>query len=263
MDMNFDHALLQIGESWNYGRPRKRPVPRGIKSVTCCTQSHVTRVLQLLGMSTAGLTQPSIADITEEKVLQRLFADPLWGTEFFELAGMPRKMRHRRNVPLDTAPGNFQGDIDVLRCGPSLPEQAVAYQVKRIKFGIPALRPGGRPNKLHEFDKAAQQANLLARMGFWQVYLYIIVMVDAREQNAGKITYAGLSSKLRSLVYSTVSTGPLDQRVGLGILDFTQPMDYEPFVVGTHGLDLRRKSEPMTQSAELTEWVREIFAEKP
>jgi hypothetical protein len=213
-------------------------------------------------MSTAGLTQASIADIAEDKLIQRLFSDRLWGTEFFDLAGMPRRMLNRQRVLLDTAPGNFKGDIDVLRCAPDNPEQAVAYEVKRIKFGIPSLRPGGRPNKLHEFKKAAQQANLLARMGFWQVYLYIVVVVDAREQNAGKITYAGLSSKLRSLVYSTVSTGPLDERVGLGILDFTQPMDNEPFVVGTHGLDLRRKSKPLAQNEQLTNWVRRIFAEK-
>jgi hypothetical protein len=217
-------------------------------------------LLQSLGMSTAGFTQPSIADIAEDKVLERLFADPLWGTEFFELADMPRRMLHRRSVLLDTAPGNFKGDIDVLRGAPNSPEQAVAYQIKRIKFGIPALRLGGKPNKLHEFEKAAEQANLLARIGFWQVYLYVIVVVDAREQNAGKITYAGLSSKLKSLVYTTVSTGPLDERVGLAILDFTQPMDYEPFIVGTHGLHLIRRSSAMTQSRELTHWVQGVFA---
>jgi len=69
--------------------------------------------LQSLRMSTAEFTQASIADIAEDKLVEPLFADPLWSTEFFQLAGMPRAMLNRQRVPLDTAPGNFKGDIDV------------------------------------------------------------------------------------------------------------------------------------------------------
>lgn len=212
-------------------------------------------------MSTAGFAHDSIVDIPEDKLVERVLSDPIWAREFFELYGMPRRMRNKQRVSLDGAPGNSKGDIDALLCLTDHPEHAVAFQVKKIKFGIPALRPGGRPNKLRDFQKAAEQANLLARMGFWQVLLYVIVVADAREQNAGKNTFAGLSTKLRSLVYSTVSTGPLDTRVGLAIMEFTQTADSPPFSVGTHGLDLRRKSEPATQSAELTEWVRGTFAQ--
>jgi hypothetical protein len=212
-------------------------------------------------MSTRGLTHPSIADIAEDQLVERLFADPLWGTELFELAGMPRGLRYKLCVPLDTAPGNPKGDIDVLRCAPDHPEQVVAYQLKRIKFGVDQLR-NGTPTKLREFIKVARQANLVARMGFWQVYAYVVVVVDAREQNAGKgTTYEGLSSKLKSLVYSSVSPQPLDERVGLALLDFTQPMDYTSFRVGTHGLHLMRLSTPMTQSRELTDWVSNVFAQ--
>jgi hypothetical protein len=207
----------------------------------------------------SAFTQPSIADIAEDKLVERLFADRLWGTEFFELAGMPRGMLGKQRVPLDSAPGKFKGDIDVLRCAPDHPDRAVAYQLKRIKFGMGQIR-NGAPTKLREYSKVAQQANLVARMGFWQVYAYVVVVVDAREQNAGKNTYKGLSSKLKSLVYSAVTTQPLDERVGLALLDFTQPMDYSPFTVGTHGLHLIRPSKPATQSEELTRWIAEIFA---
>jgi hypothetical protein len=172
-------------------------------------------------MSDAEFTHPSIAEITEDKLVERLFADPLWGTEFFELAGMPRGMLNKLRVPLHSAARWIQGrhrrSIALLA---RFPEQAVAYQVKRIKFGMDQVR-NGTPTKLRQYIKVAQQANLVARMGFWQLYAYVVVVVDAREQNAGKNTYAGLSSKLKSLVYSAVSTQPLDQRVGLVILDFT------------------------------------------
>jgi len=172
---------------------------------------------------------------------------------------MPRGMVNRQRVPLNAAPGTFKGDIDALLCLPNHPEQAVAYQVKRIKFGIDQLS-NRTPSKLREYKKLAQQANLLAQMGFWQVYAYVVVVVDAREQNAGKNTYAGLSSKLKSQVASAISVEPLDGRVGLGMLEFTQPMDYKPFTVGFNGFNLRRLSTPGVQSQDLTKWVAGLFS---
>ena len=103
--------------------------------------------------------------------MDRLLSDLLWRSDLFEIAGMPRRMHAKKRVRLDSAPGKYKGDIDVLLSTLHHPEHAVAYQVKRIKFGIPALRTGGRPNKMQELEKAAQQANLLARIGFWQIYL--------------------------------------------------------------------------------------------
>jgi hypothetical protein len=209
--------------------------------------------------SGCGLIHDSIADISEDQLVERLFSDPVWGSDFFELAGMPRGMANRQRVLLNTAPGDFKGDIDVLLCDPDHPEQSVAYQIKRIKFGINQIR-NGTPSKLQEYKKVAQQANLLAQMGFWQVYANVVVVVDAREQNSGRLTYAGLSAELKTLVDSAISLDLLKERVGLGILDFTQPMDYKPFTVGTHGLTLRRLSTPAVQSQDLTKWVSGLFS---
>ena len=153
-------------------------------------------------MSATALIHHSLAEIPEDKLVDRVVTDVLWGREFFQFYGMQSGMVNRQCVSLNSAPGNPKGDIDVLFCAPELPEQAVAYQIKRIKFGINQLR-NGTPSKLEEFKKLAQQTNLIARMGFWQVYADVIVVADAREQNAeaqntGKLTFQGLSSELRS-----------------------------------------------------------------
>jgi len=208
-----------------------------------------------------GFVHESIADIAEEQLVEQLLSEPLWGYEFFHLAGMPEiRMKNRQRVPLNTALGGiFKGDVDVLLCDPDRPDQAVAYQVKRIKCGISQLRRGA-PSKLREYNKLAQQANLLAQMGFWQVYAYAVVVVDTREQNSGKLTYACLSSKLKGLVDSAISPDVLNERVGLALLDFTQPMDHKPFTVGTHGFTLRRLSIPAPQNQDLTKWVAEVFS---
>ena len=217
-------------------------------------------------MNTPDLIHDSLAEIPEDRLVNRIVTDMLWGREFFQFHGMPSGMINRQCVSLTGAPGDLKGDIDVLFCAPDLPEQAVAYQIKRIKFGINQLR-NGTPSKLEEFKKLAQQTNLISRMGFWQVYADVIVVADAREQNAeaqntGKLTFQGLSSELRSLLYSAVSSAiPLfDSRIGIGVMEFIQTMDSEPFTVGTHGLHVLRFCEPAPQSEELTKWVAEVFS---
>lgn len=212
------------------------------------------------------LVHESLAEIPEEKLVDRIVTDMLWSREFFQLHGMPSGMVSRQCVSLETAPGYPKGDIDVLSCAQNLPEKAVAFQIKRIKLGINQLR-NGTPGKLEEFKKFGQQTNLLARMGFWQVYAYAIVVVDAREQNAeeektGRLTFNGLSSEMRSKVYSAVSSATqfFESRVGLGLMEFTQTMDSAPFTVGSHGLDIRRFTQPAVQPEVLTKWVADIFS---
>ncbi len=217
-------------------------------------------------MSTPPFVHESLAEIPEDKLVDRIVTDILWGREFFQFYGMPSGMVSRQGVSLNTAPGNPKGDIDVLFCAPDKPEQAVAYQIKRIKLGVNQLR-NGTPSKLREFKKLSQQANLLAGMGLWQVYADAIVVVDAREQNAReqnaeKVTFQGLSSEMRSKVESAVSfaTQLFDTRVGFGVMEFIQTMDSAPFTVGTHGLHIRRFAKPSPQSEELTKWVAEVFS---
>jgi hypothetical protein len=216
-------------------------------------------------MNAPDLIHDSLAEIPEDKLVDRIVTDKLWGREFYMLHGMPSGMVSRQCVSLTSAPDNPKGDIDVLFCAPDLPHQAVAYQIKRIKFGINQLR-NGTPSKLQEFEKLAQQTNLISRMGFWQVYAHVIVVADAREQNAeaqsnGKLTFQGLSSDLRGVLNSAVSDAiPLfDSRIGIGVMEFIQTMDSEPFTVGTHGLHVRRFCERARQSEALNKWVAEVF----
>jgi hypothetical protein len=217
-------------------------------------------------MGTPPFVHESLAEIPEDKLVDRIVTDIQWGREFFQFYGMPSGMVSRQCVSLQGAPGAPKGDIDVLFSAPNRPEQAVAYQIKRVKCGINQLR-NGTLGKLEEFKKLAQQANLLAQMGFWQVYAYAIVVVDAREQNAkeenaGKMTFEGLSSEMRSKVESAVSSATqlFDARVGFGVMDFVQTMDSAPFTVGTHGLHIRRFAKPAEQNEELTKWGAGIFS---
>lgn len=212
-------------------------------------------------MSSLVLSHRSIADVSEHDLVDRILTDPLWHADLFEIFGNPKEPRYKTRVRLDDAPNEPKGDVDVLFCAPPNFGETVAVEVKRIKCGMASLRPGGRPNKLHEYEKAVDQANRLADIGFWKVYLYVITVVDAREQNAGKISYSGLSTKLKSLVSSVMTTERLQPRIGFCSLDFTQPMDHAPFSVGTRGMSIQRLATPYSQSADLTRWIGKKYEE--
>lgn len=196
----------------------------------------------------------SIAELTESELVQQLVADPHWRASLFGIVGMPDNPRVLQEVPLQHAPGDHLGDVDILLCAPDHPSVATAIEVKRIKIK-PSTFHSGKPNKLHEYDKAVGQAKRLAKVGFSQVYLYVFVVVDSREKNDGRYTYDGLTPELRSVVQTRISLRPPPPPIGLVIHEFVQSMDHPPLTLGAAGGHLERLADPVPQPAALTEWL--------
>jgi hypothetical protein len=197
----------------------------------------------------------SLPDIPEGQLVKKLLADPYWRARLFGLAGFPRDPVVRDEVDLAGVPGGVKGEVDVLLCRPGRPDLAVAVEVKRIKFDAWDIERGS-PKKLHEIGKAYEQANRDAGVGFAQVYLYVIVVVDSRELNIGKKqSYEGLSNDHRGLVRRALPLVGLDARVGLFEVELAQTVDNPPLWPSTWGGELRRNAQPTIQTPELTEWV--------
>jgi hypothetical protein len=213
------------------------------------------------------LVHSSLADVPEGELVETLLSSPYWRWNLFHWEGIPKRPIDRQRVLLDTAPGgNFRGDADILLCAPGQPERTVAYQVKKVKVGMSQFRFSA-PSKLQELKEAVRQANLLADMGFWKVFLYVITVVDSREQNLdrisrGEMVYAGLSNDLKYKINQAVSnsvTG-LNPRVGLAEIDLTQASDNSPFTIDSSGATLHRRATEIPQSEELTSWISGIFS---
>ncbi len=199
----------------------------------------------------------SIADIHEKEIVRRLVAHPFYRADLLGISGMPTAPLIFRELDLWGAPGAVQTDVDLVFAEPSAPEAAVAIQVKRIRAQARTFL-SGEPNKLQEYEKTVEQANLTARVGFSQVYLYVFVVVDSRQHNAGRVTYEGLTSALRARIEAVISLERLDPRVGLVTYDFVQPMDHAPLTGGAGGFGLRRLATAVQQPAELTRWIAQL-----
>ena len=201
----------------------------------------------------------SIADIPESELVRMLLSDPQRRMDLLGIKGVPSDALDFQGVPLDSVPGNFRGDIDILLCTKDRPDSAIAIEVKKIKVGASTFQSGS-PNRLEGVIEGIAQANRLARVGFSRVYLYVCVTVDSRERNAGQTGYKGLTQKLRDKIRNTITTSGLDPRIGLVVFGFVQPMDYPPLTVGTGDTHLERLATEAAQPATLTTWVAQWIA---
>jgi hypothetical protein len=199
----------------------------------------------------------SLAAIPEKDLIRRLVENPLTRADLLGVRGMPTAPLIYQALDLRGAPGSVETDADLLFVETNAPEVAVAVEAKRIKVHETTFQ-SGKPNKLQEYGKAVEQANLLARVGFAQVYLYVFIVVDSRHHNAGRITYAGLTGKLRGRIDAVISLERLVPRVGLVVHELIQPMDHAPLTVGAGGIELRRLATATQQSAALTRWLAQL-----
>jgi len=118
----------------------------------------------------------------------------------------------------------------------------------------------GRPNRLEELEDGVRQANMLADIGFSQVYLYVVVVADTRKETMGQDVWAGLTSELRELIYRRVSALVLFKRIGIFRHDFIQTKDYEPFEVGSRQHHLLKPATALEQKHDLSHWVAAAMA---
>lgn len=206
---------------------------------------------------TTVLTHQSLVDIPEAELVTRLLSDAHWRSRIIGLHGIPSDVLVLPSVPLVDFPGGPTGDIDLLLVPPALPSESIAAQVKRVKVHDDTFRTEA-PNKLREIAKGARQANLLAQLGFSQVYYFVFVVVDSRIRNEGRISYEGLTPGLTAKLDAAITVQGLDPGVGLVHFEFVQPMDDEPLGAGTYGGKLKRLAAPATLPTHVTEWVIEV-----
>lgn len=204
----------------------------------------------------------SIADLEEKDLIHRLLSDGHWRQRLLGLHGIPDDALVYQEVPLEGL-GKLEGDIDILLVPPSRPESSTAIQVKRVKVSASTFTTNA-PNKLTELRKLKNQANPLARIGFWQVYCFVLVVVDSRNNNAGVFSYEGLTPLLRAKIDKAISLEALTERVGLVHFEFVQPIEDPPLGAGTFFAHPKRMAQPTTQSAVVTTWIeRAITRTKP
>jgi hypothetical protein len=201
----------------------------------------------------------SIAEIGEHDLVAFLLRDLYFRNSYLNIKGLEADDAVIwKDLPLRGFRKHLPGDVDILIVPNGRPEQSTAIQAKRFKVKIESDDADYKVQIKHMadlFDEGVRQANENDALGFSQVYLWILIVTDSRIRNAGRLTYDGADSRLRSAIHNTISTAKLHRRVGLVRIDFVQPLDRAPLAMTASGLSLARLAEPFEQPEELTRWL--------
>lgn len=208
----------------------------------------------------------SITEVPEHDLVAMLLRDVYYRNTYLNIHGLRADDAVIwKDIPLRKFRKSVPGDVDILIVPNGAAEQSTAIQVKRYKLKIESddadySRQIGWMADL--FSGGVRQANENAELGFSQVYLWIAVLIDSRVRNAGRYTYDGADSRLRSAIENTISTARLAPCVGLIRNNFVQGMDRAPFELLATGLSIKRKATIADQPQELTRWLASLKARR-
>jgi len=199
-----------------------------------------SRSAQPDGWGTPMPPHDSIAKVKEAEFIRKLLDHVYYSHSIFGLKDLPIEnaallaqvdRRHYR--------AGLKGDFDILVVPRETPELATAIQVKRLGVTVGgADQPssetiGGRSQRL--FDAGVLQTRADECLGFSQVYLWMFILVDSREQNEGRYTYDGASVEVMSRATGPILPSRLPDCVGLMTFEWAQPMDRAALELGTSG----------------------------
>lgn len=207
------------------------------------------------------MNSQSVTAASEAKAVEFLFNE----SSFCELLGdalgishwQPRFRIPRDSLGLSTGPG----DIDALLVPEGNFRRAIAFECKRVKVQSDAfVDHGGVPNKLGNLPKALVQASKLVEAGFRQVFLMVVVQVDARRHPAQNWLTRGLRPDHVKTIRNAVDLTILHKYAGAIIVELTQPADKPIEDAGGIGVDMIRDASPQDQPRALTRSIHTLFA---
>ncbi|HEU0055163.1 MAG TPA: hypothetical protein VFQ39_18380, partial [Longimicrobium sp.] len=152
------------------------------------------------------------------------------------------------------------GDIDILLCDPKRPQRAVAVEVKRTK-----VRDDGtgsqKVTKLQGIAGGVDQAKALAEMGFGQVYLPIIVVVDGRSDalQGDNFFNRGTTRDTSEKIIEFSGWSALRPDVGILYIEVVQPVDRSILETGVIGLAIAKPAEIREQPSDTTARLVRFF----
>jgi hypothetical protein len=205
------------------------------------------------------LIHQSITEVGEHELVAFVLRDWYFRNTVFNIKDLESEDAViLKDVLLRKFQKHLPGDVDVLVVPKGHADQSTAIQVKRLKVKVEAddvdykkQMKGWR----ELFEEGVDQANQDAELGFWQSYLWVFVVIDTRIRNAGRLTYDGPDSLLRSQINSVMSTARLDPRVGFITFEFLQAMDKSPFAMDSSHMHQERGAKTAVQPDNLTRWL--------
>src|SRR5262249_29448980 len=137
----------------------------------------------------------SITEIREQDIVAFLLRDLYFRNAYLNIKGLePDDAVIWKELPLRRFRKHLPGAVDIVIVPNGRPDQSTAIQAKRFKVKIESDDADYKvqiKGMTDLFDEGVRQANENEALGFFQVYLWVLVVIDSRARNAGRLTYDG------------------------------------------------------------------------
>lgn len=197
-----------------------------------------------------------VTQLNELKLSRWAFDEPVVAGRLWGYLNLPRPAAVRFNVmdPLITDRERKPGDIDVLVCDPRHPDQAVAFECKRVKIKAETFETL-QVAKLAGLAQSVHQIRGLREIGFSRCFLLIFVAVDGRERDHFNFAHRGPTPALVRCVDEVFRGLSMDAEVGVVSIELVQPTTRDFGLAGGAGIRVLRPACCRPQSSALTERV--------
>lgn len=203
----------------------------------------------------------AVTELTELELSRWAFDGPVVAPLLWKALDLPRPASTRFCVrePLLSNRKQKPGDIDALVCTPHQPDQAVAFECKRVKIK-PTAFDTLKVGKLAGLNDSVHQVRGLLEIGLSRCYLLIFVAADGRERNEFNFAGRGPTGALIRFIDDAVRRVAIPQQVGVVSIELTQPTNRNFESAGGAGIRVLRAACAQPQPPELTKRVAWSFS---
>jgi hypothetical protein len=159
--------------------------------------------------------------------------------------------------PFITTPYNNPGDLDILLINPDQPQNSIAIECKKVNV----FKYSGQDkiNKINKVKKSVKQTKGLLEMGFYNVYLAVIIGTFGSKHTEANLLYRGIGEQKFQELYDFPDRENLDSRVGIMFVEVVQPTGNSLNQTGIISLCIDRFAEKQEQSKSITENVKSML----
>lgn len=208
-------------------------------------------------------TSESVTSMSERAALQWLLNSPSFCLDF--IATLFQDMRqsavfyevvepitHRHNKP---------GDIDLILCSKECPHEAIAFECKRVK--VTSESPTvSKVNNSRALRTGVKQANGLQSLGFFQSYLLVILLDDARHRDYPNVMMRNSQGIDIDEVFEIPQNEPLHNDVGVIYVKVTQPTGKHVNEMAGIGFFIDKVAGRQSQKELLTQNIQQLLLQK-
>jgi len=202
----------------------------------------------------------AVTELSELELSRWAFEGPVLTPRLWSDLNLPRPAAVRFNVGEPLVGGGRQkpGDIDVLVCAPHQPDQAVAFECKRVKIKAEAFETL-QVGKLAGLADSTHQVGGLHGIGFSRCFLLVFVAADGRERSQFNFAGRGPTAALVRCVDDAICGLTIHPDIGVVSVELVQPTARGFEDAGGAGIRVLRSASGQRQPPGLTKRVEEYL----